>query len=195
MRTDAVGSHGERLLLTEFVSWKDLGIYALLMQLAMAPNLVMTNFISQYYLPVLFQSDPLASGKLGRSYQYYLAINIVGMLAIATCMVALGQWVVPLFSSAAFLGHEHLLWYLVLSAGLFNLGQQLVVPGMRENRLRAYLPSKILHSIALLFIALLLVPKWGITGMALASMSAAAAYTLSIICANVYIARTAPVST
>ena len=191
----AVGSHGERLLLIEFVSWKDVGIYALLMQLAMAPNLMMTNLVNQYYLPVVFQSDPLASGKLGRSYQYYLAINIVGLVAITVCVATLGRWIVPLFSNAAFLGHEHLLWYLVLSAGLFNLGQQLVLPGMRENRLTVYLPSKLLHSVALLSVALALVPKWGITGMALASMSAAAAYTLSIICANVYLVRSAPTST
>jgi O-antigen/teichoic acid export membrane protein len=191
----AIGSHGERLLLIEFVSWKDVGIYALLTQLAMAPNLLMTNLVNQYYLPVLFQSDPLASGRPGRSYQYYFGINIVGIFAIAVFMAALGRWIVPLFSSTAFLGHEYLLWYLVLSAGLFNLGQQLVVPGMRENRLKAYLPSKLLHSLALLCLALLLVPKWGVTGMALASVSAAAAYTLSIICANVYIARSASVPT
>lgn len=191
----AVGSHGERLLLIDFVSWQDIGIYALLMQLAMAPNLMMTNLINQYYLPVIFQSDPLASGKLGRSYRYYLAINIFGIVAIAVCMTVLGRWIVPFFSSAAFLGHERLLWYLALSAGLFNLGQQLVLPGMRENRLSVYLPSKLLHSVALLGLALALVPKSGITGMALASMSAAAAYTLSIICANVYLARSAPITT
>jgi O-antigen/teichoic acid export membrane protein len=191
----AIGSHGERLLLIEFVSWKDVGVYALLMQLAMAPNLIMTNLINQYYLPVVFQSDPLGSGRLGRSYQYYLACNIGGMLAIAACVAILGQWIVPLFSSTAFLGHEHLLCYLAMSAGLFNLGQQLVLPGMRENRLSAYLPSKLLHSVALLCLALLLVPKWGITGMALASMSAAATYTISIICANVYLARSTPLPT
>ena len=189
----AVGSHGERLLLIDFVSWQDVGIYALLMQLAMAPNLMMTNLINQYYLPMVFQSDPLASSKLGRSYRYYLAINILGVLAITVCVAALGRWIVPLFSSAAFLGHEHLLWYLALSAGLFNLGQQLVLPGMRENRLSVYLPSKLLHSLALLCLALLLVPKWGITGMALASMMAAGTYTLSIICANVYLARSMPI--
>jgi O-antigen/teichoic acid export membrane protein len=191
----AVGSHGERLLLIKFVSWKDVGIYALLMQLAMAPNLMMTNFVNQYYLPVVFQSKPLASGKLGRSYQYYLAINILGLVAITVCVAALGRLIVPLFSNAAFLGHEHLLWYLVLSAGLFNLGQQLVLPGMRENRLSVYLPSKLLHSAALLCVALALVPKWGITGMALASLSAAAVYTVSVICANVYLVRSAPVPT
>jgi O-antigen/teichoic acid export membrane protein len=191
----SVGSHGERLLLIDFVSWSDIGVYALLMQLAMAPNLMMTNLINQYYLPMVFQADPLASSKLGRSYQYYLVINIAGILAIAVCVSALGRWIVPLFSSAAFLGHEHLLWYLALSAGLFNLGQQLVLPGMREKRLNVYLPSKLLHSAALLGLALLLVPKWGITGMALASIAAAAAYTLSVVCANIYLARSAPVPT
>jgi O-antigen/teichoic acid export membrane protein len=191
----AVGSHGERLLLIDFVSWSDIGIYALLMQLAMAPYLVMTNLINQYYLPVVFHSDPLASSKLGRSYQYYLAINVLGVLAIAVCVAALGRWIVPLFSNTAFLGHEHLLWYLALSAGVFNLGQQLVLPGMRENRLSVYLPSKMLHSVALLCLALLLVPKWGITGMALASMTSAVVYTLSVICANIYLSRTAPIPT
>src|SRR5579863_9829267 len=166
----AIGSHGERLLLLEFVPWKDVGIYALLAQLAMAPNLIMTNLVNQYYLPIVFQSDLRGSSKLGRSYYYYLAFNIAGMIAIALCEAILGPWIVPLFSSQSFLGHEDLLFYLAVSAGLFNLGQQLILPGMRENRLSAYLPSKFLHSIALLFLALLLVPKWGISSMAQASM-------------------------
>jgi O-antigen/teichoic acid export membrane protein len=191
----AIGSHGERLLLIEFVSWEDVGIYALLMQLAMAPNLMMINLINQYYLPIAFQSGPLGSSKLGRSYRYYLAFSIAGVIAIAICEATLGRWIVPLFSSKAFLGHENLLCYLAISAGLFNLGQQLVLPGMRENRLSAYLPAKLLHSVTLLCLALLLVPKWGISGMALASMMAALTYAVSVICANVYLARSAPIST
>jgi O-antigen/teichoic acid export membrane protein len=184
----AIGSHGERLLLINYVSWSEVGIYALLMQLAMAPNLMLINLVNQYYLPVVFQSDPQGDTKLGRSYRYYLIVSVVGILAIAVCVGTLGRWIVPLFSSTAFAGHEHLLWYLALSAGLFNLGQQMVLPGMRANRLHVYLPSKLLHSAALFFLAMLWVPEWGIMGMALASLAAAAAYLLSILCANAYLA-------
>jgi O-antigen/teichoic acid export membrane protein len=158
------------------------------MQLAMAPNLMLINLVNQYYLPVVFQSDPQGGARLGRSYRYYLAVSVVGILAIAVCVGLLGPWIVPLFSSTAFAGHEHLLWYLALSAGLFNLGQQLVLPGMRANRLSIYLPSKLLHSAALFCLAVLWVPGSGIMGMALASLAAAAAYMFSILCANAYLA-------
>lgn len=188
----SIGSHGERLLLADFVSWKDVGIYSLLMQLATAPNLLLTSVINQFYLPVVFQSDPDGNAKLGRSYQFYLGFSIVGIAGVALAMAASGQLLVPLLSSSAFLGHEHLLWFLALSAGTFNLGQQLVLPGMRANRLAVYLPGKLVHSAALLCLAILLVPRFGLMGMAFSSAVAAAAYTLSIVCGNVYLAKSAP---
>lgn len=189
----AVGSHGERLLLVNFVSWEDVGAYALMSQLAMAPNLMLTSVINQYYLPMVYQSDPSGASRLGRSYQYYLLFSIVGIFAVAVSVAVLGRWIIPLFSSTAFLGHEHLLWFLALSAGIFNLGQQLVLPGMRENRLSLYVPAKLLHSLGLLCLAFLLTPTWGITGMAVASVVSATVYTLSVIGTNAYLARSASV--
>lgn len=190
----AVGSHGERLLLANFVSWQDVGTYALMMQLAQAPNLLLTSVINQFYLPVVYQSDSSGTAKLGRSYQYYLLASIAGVFSVAVVVAALGRWIIPLFSSVAFLGHEHLLWFLVLSAGVFNLGQQLVLPGMRENRLSIYVLPKLLHSLGLLGLAFVLVPKWGIGGMAMASMASAVVYTFAVICANSYLARSVSIS-
>lgn len=191
----AVGSHGERLLLINFVSWEDVGTYALMMQLALAPNVMLTSVINQFYLPLIYQSDPSGSTKLGRSYQYYLLFSIVGVFAVAVFVATFGRWIIPLFSSAAFLGHEHLLWFLALSAGIFNLGQQLVLPGMLENRLSIYVPSKLLHSLGLLCLAFLLTPIWGVTGMAVASVVSATVYTLGVIGANAYLARSVAVHT
>ncbi len=187
----AIGSHGERLLLINFVSWQDLGIYSLMAQLALAPSLMLTSVINQFYLPVIYQSDPLGATQLGRSYKYYLALSAIGVFSVALAVATLGRWIVPLFSSASFSGHEHLLWFLALSAGIFNLGQQLVLPGMRRNKLSYYLPSKFLHSLVLVAAAFLFAPKWGMTGMALASTAAATVYTLSVIWANARIAKSA----
>lgn len=191
----AVGSHGERLLLVRFVSWEDVGTYALMAQLALAPNVMLTSVINQFFLPVIYQSDPSGTRKLGRSYQYYLLLSVTGVFAVAIFVATFGKWIIPLFSSSAFLGHEHLLWVLALSAGIFNLGQQLILPGMLDNRLSIYIPSKLLHSLGLLCLAFLLAPTWGINGMAVASAISATVYTLSVIGANAYLARSAAVPT
>lgn len=191
----AVGSHGERLLLINFVSWEDVGTYALMAQLALTPNVMLTSVINQFYLPLVYQLDSSGSPERGRSYRHYLMFSVVSIFAVAVFVAAFGRWIIPLFSSTAFLGHEHLLWFLALSAGVFNLGQQLVLPGMRDNRLSVYVPSKLLHSLGLLCLALVLAPAWGITGMAVASLVSATIYTLSVIVANAYLARSVAVST
>lgn len=191
----AVGSHGERLLLINFVSWEDVGAYALMAQLALAPSVMLTSVINQFYLPLIYQSHSSGSAKFVRSYRYYVVFSVIGVFAVALFVAMFGRWIIPLFSSAEFLGNEHLLWFLSLSAGIFNLGQQLVLPGMLENRLHVYVPSKLLHSLGLFCLAFLLTPTWGITGMAVASAISAAVYTLSVIGANAYLARSAVVST
>lgn len=185
----SVGSHGERLLLINFASWQDVGIYSLLTQLAMAPNLMLTSVINQYYLPLVYQSDLRTPGRLGRGYRTYLLFSLVGICLVTAAIALLGRWIIPLLSTSAFLEHQRLLWVLTLSAGIFNLGQQLVLPGMRANRLTIYLPSKLLHSVALLSSALLFAPSWGVNGMALASLVAASAYTLSVTGANLYLEK------
>jgi O-antigen/teichoic acid export membrane protein len=81
------------------------------------------------------------------------------------------------------------MWFLGLSAGLFCIAQQLVLPGLRLNRPAIYMPAKLVHSLALLGLSLVLVPKWGIDGMGVASLIASATYLSAMLLANAWLKR------
>lgn len=185
----AIGSHGERLLLARWASWSDVGSYALMMQLVMAPNVLFTTVINQFYLPLVFQFDPSGTREILRSFRVYLLVSILGIAAITSVSALLGPLLIPFFSSRDFLGHEHLLWFLGMSAGIFCMSQQLVLPGLRLNRPAIYMPAKLVHSITLLGLSLVLVPWWGVDGMGIASLLSSTAYLCATLLANLWLKR------
>jgi O-antigen/teichoic acid export membrane protein len=185
----ALGSHGERLLLAKWAPWSEVGAYALMAQLVMAPNVLFTAVINQFYFPLVFQFDPGGTRKTTRGFRFYLLISILGVTAITTIIALSAPLLIPLLSTRAFLGHEHLMWFLGLSAGLFCIAQQLVLPGLRLNRPAIYMPAKLVHSLALLGLSLVLVPKWGIDGMGVASLIASATYLSAMLLANAWLKR------
>jgi O-antigen/teichoic acid export membrane protein len=184
-----IGSHGERLLLAKWASWSEVGSYALMMQLVMAPNLLFTAVINQFYFPLVFQLDPTGTHNMARGFRMYLLVSVLGVTAITTIIALFAPLIILMFSTPAFLGHEHLLWFLGPSAGLFCIAQQLVLPGLRLNRPAVYMPAKLIHSLALLGPSLVLVPKWGIDGMGVASLTASVAYLIAMLLANVRLNR------
>ena len=185
----AIGSHGERLLLAKWANWSDVGTYALMAQLAMAPNVLFTTVINQFYFPLVFQFDPGGTRDISHSFRRYLLISIFGAGAITTLIALLGPLLIPVFSSRAFLGHEHLLWFLGASAGLFCVAQQLVLPGLRLNRPAVYMPAKLIHSVLLLGLSFVLVPRLGVDGMGIASLVSSAGYLSAMMLANVWLKR------
>ena len=185
----ALGSHGERLLLAKWATWSEVGAYALMAQLVMAPNVLFTAVINQFYFPLVFQFDPGGTRKTTRGFRLYLLISILGVTAITAVIAFSAPLLIPLLSTRAFLGHEHLMWFLGLSAGLFCIAQQLVLPGLRLNRPAIYMPAKLVHSLALLGPSLILVPKWGIDGMGVASLGASATYLSAMLLANAWLKR------
>ncbi len=186
----AIGSHGERLLLANWANWSDIGTYALMSQLVMAPNVLFATVINQFYFPLVFQFDPGGTRDLTHSFRRYLLISVIGAGAITTLIALLGPLLIPIFSSRAFLGYEHLLWYLGASAGLFCVAQQLVLPGLRMNRPAVYMPAKLIHSVLLLGLSFVLVPRWGIDGMGIASFVSSAGYLSAMTLANVWLKQT-----
>lgn len=180
----SLGSHGERLLLTAWMPWEQVGVYALMSQLATTPTILLTSLINQFYLPVIFHQDPKGEGEFGPSFKRYLLVSALGTAILAVLVLIAGPYLVRLVSTRDFLGHEHLLALLVVSAALFGMGQQLVLPGLRARRSFIYILPKIIHSAALLVAAVLLVPALGLAGMATASVFAATLYAASVLVAN-----------
>jgi O-antigen/teichoic acid export membrane protein len=191
----ALGSNGERLLLAKWVDWSDVGVYTVMAQLVMAPNVLFTNVINQFYFPMVFQFDPDGRCEVIRSFHLYMLISVSGVAAITAVTSVFGSFLISVFATRAFLGHEHLLWLLGMSAGLFCVGQQLVLPGLRLGKPAVYMPAKFFHSVALLGLSAVFVPMWGVDGMGWASLMSSITYLCAIMLANAWLERDSKQST
>jgi O-antigen/teichoic acid export membrane protein len=87
---------------------------------------------------------------------------------------------VPLLTNDTFAPASDLLWPLVLGAALFAVGQAMVLSGLAAVRPGIYIIPKAVQAAALVACAWLLVPRFGLPGMAWATVAAAALYILSV---------------
>jgi O-antigen/teichoic acid export membrane protein len=60
---------------------------------------------------------------------------------------------------------------------------------LRLNKPAVYMPAKLIHSLTLLATSVVLVPRWGVDGMGVASLLSAIAYLSATMLANVWLDR------
>jgi O-antigen/teichoic acid export membrane protein len=184
----ALGSHGERLLLIAWVPWKAVGIYAAMSQLAGLPTAFLLGVINQFYFPLVFQNmareRPHPAAFVSRGYARYLTASLLVIALGAAAVTLFGEQILALVTTEDFGGYEGALWVLAASAGVFHIGQQLTLEGLAANRPARYIIPKLLHSISVVGLALVLVPRYGIIGMAWASLFGAAIYATAVVAAN-----------
>jgi O-antigen/teichoic acid export membrane protein len=182
-----LGSHGERLLLTAWVPWEAVGIYAAMSQLAGVPTGFLLGVINQFYFPLLFQDmarQRRDAASPDRGYARYFTASLLVIALGATVVTLFGEQILASVTTKDFVGYEGALWLLAASAGLFHVGQQLTLQGLAANRPARYIAPKLIHSLAVLGSALVMVPAYGIIGMAWASLFAAAVYAMAVGAAN-----------
>lgn len=176
----AMSGYGERLLLAAWVPWQEIGIYALMSQITLAPTTFFVSVANQFYLPLLFHQATASRPDL----KPFLAVNGIGLLVIATAATLGGPYLVLWLSSSSFAGYAHLLGFMAVSAGLFCVAQQLVLPGMVATKPSVYLAAKVVHAIILFVGAFLLVPDYGIKGMVIVSLISSALYLVAVVVTN-----------
>lgn len=176
----AMSGYGERLLISAWVPWSEVGIYGLMSQVAIAPITLFLSTLNMFYLPIRFQHDSAGSP----SEAGYIIVSFLGTAVIAVIISVAGGSIITLLASSSYLGHERLLPVIVLSVAGYQIGQQFVLRGMTALRPGAYLPAKVLHVILLLIVAAWLVPTKGIQGMAIATLVASVGYLITVVTTN-----------
>lgn len=180
-----VGSHGERLILAQLAPLQDVGRYAVISQLANAPLALCLGVVNNFAYPILFGKEARGGSIYSdRGLRYYslASLAVIGGLTIAVAIF--GQPVLLLLTKEKFADSGSLMILMVLSSGIFNVGQQLVLLGLAANKSSIYIFPKLGHSIALLAGASILVPIYGLLGMAWAQLGCAIFYALAVALAN-----------
>jgi|GEM_PF-1477239 len=182
-------NYGDRWIIQQMLSDAHVGIYVALAQIANAPaNLILAIF-SQTINPILFQlagdASDSASIQASRRILYRALLHLVGLLTLMTVVsYILGEWIVVTLTSAEFVPYARLLWVLVLSAAIFQIGQALAAEAFLYNRPFQLFFPKMLHAVFFLGISLWLVQSRQLEGVAIAAVIAAVIYLPLVLLAN-----------
>lgn len=183
--------YGDRWLIQQAMTDADVGIYVALAQIAAAPANLLLSIFSQTLNPILFQragaaSSP-ASVRASRFLLYRALVFFVFSLFVVVVVSAIfGATLVQWMTSAAFAQHGSLLWNLVLSAAVFQIGQALAAEAFVYNRPFLMFFPKTAHALVFLGLAFLLVGERGLEGVALAAVFAAFVYLILVVVMNAW---------
>lgn len=187
--------YGDRWVVQQTMSAADVGIYVAIAQIANAPANLMLAVFSYTLNPILFQQAGHAASaealQNSRQLLYRAATLLVVLLAVVVAVsVALDTWIVNLLTSPEFVPHARLLWILVLSASLFQIGQALASEAFVHNRPFLMLVPKMTHAALFIGLAIWLIGRWQLEGVAIAAVVSAAVYLLLVVSANARARRT-----
>lgn len=184
-----ISQYADRWLLQGLVGAEEVGIYAVLYQIASAPIALLAGIVNQLIIPVVFaRAGALThSSQIERS-RHWLKLTQMGMAA-AFVVAILGAviWGKPLvtwLANESYAIHAEILWVLALGLAMFHLAQLMVAEGLSCNSSARYFWPKIAQGLILLFSGYALTYVYGLVGMAAAFALSSAAYYLIIVKVN-----------
>lgn len=177
--------YADRWILQGVGGAEAVGIYAVMCQLAGSPVNIMFAVINQMFVPIVYERAGCAMETKNHQNIRRLLHNLVGggLLVLLALVAVLYFWcgeLARLFTTPVFATHAKLIPLLVLSMGLFHLGQLYTLEGNSLHRPGAYYLPKILHACVLTGAGVLLTLRFGAFGMAWASVLASGVYLVFI---------------
>ena len=163
--------NGDKWIIAEFLSTREVGIYALMTSILNAFIAVPSNLFGEFLSPIIFNQFSDLNDKVSNTVGYkYIKINIYGVIAISviTFIIAavLGKEIIILVSNPSFAGYWYLLPVISIGLGTFYTGQSMVFLGMALNKPKRYLFPKIFIGVLSIILNLILIKIWGLAGIA-----------------------------
>jgi O-antigen/teichoic acid export membrane protein len=190
----SISQYADRWLLQSFWSTGEVGIYAVMFQIASAPIVFLMGVATQLIIPVVFsRSGNLENRNRTQSSQSLLSrsVIVVGMLYFIVTLVTYvwGETLIAWLTNADYSLYASSLWLIVLSQALFNLAQFMVASGLSLNRPKAYFIPKLGQTATLLLAGTFLVRNGGIEGMAQALLFSSTVYFIWVVTVNIRLWR------
>jgi O-antigen/teichoic acid export membrane protein len=186
-----LGSYGDRWLVQGFCGLKEVGIYAVLCQIANAPVNIIMGITSQLMLPIIYDNAGacLNAADISRCnrYLYYIfGVTALVMGSMFAAALACGRKVVTALSNEE-IGRHMLPFMIIMAAAiLFNLGQILTTRGMFQNRPDIYIVPKGIQALGIIAFGFVLVKSHGTLGMGIALALSSLLYLLAVTVINRY---------
>lgn len=189
-----ISQYADRWLLQGLAGTEEVGIYAVLYQIASAPIALLAGVVNQLIIPVVFaragaltHSSQLESSRdLLKFTQIGLSITFIVAILVA---VLLGRPLVAFLTNESYAIHADILWALVLGLAMFHLAQLMVAEGLSSNSSARYFWPKFCQGLTLLFSGYVLTSAYGLVGMTVAFVLSSAVYYLIVIRVNMIYKR------
>jgi O-antigen/teichoic acid export membrane protein len=185
-----IGLYGDRWVIQSFTGPEEVGVYAVMYQIASAPVIILLGLLNQFAYPIVFASQENGDASGGtaahkdRSYRRVLTASALVIALLCAGAYAFGESVLLVFASRSFTHHHQILWILVVGVSVFHFAQQMTLLGFSARRPAVYVWPKLAHSLSLLALALVLGQRLGIQGVALAFVAASVIYLALVVHAN-----------
>jgi O-antigen/teichoic acid export membrane protein len=178
----AVVTQADKWIVAAAASEHAVGLYAAAFLVAVTPFYILSFVLSQFITPIVFAT--MEDGDTGqgtdKAHFQVRATVAVCLLVSSVFIVVLHIWgeqLIRLLTSDDFLDASPMLLPLSISGAVIQVGQLLTVPAMMANNTRALLPSRILHSLCFLGLAIYLSRLHGANGVAWAHLWSAIIFT------------------
>lgn len=188
----AITSFGDRWMIKWCCGLVDVGVYAALYQVASAPLVILSNAITQVFLPLVYvhAGDGSAAVNLqGARIAHWKVLAVSGLCLFGWVVVTyvLGEPLLRLITTQEFARSHNLLWVLASGGAIFYFGQFLIIEGLYKLQPQRYVFPKALHACVFFLISWwLLIEGQGVYGVAIASIGGGSVYVCAILYANAF---------
>ena len=185
----AISLYADRWILQGLFGEHEVGIYAVMYQMANAPIAVLVGIVSQLMVPVIYDraGTMTTAAQAARSKQaVFETVGITSLIMAGLTVVAysFGQPLIAIFSTPEFAAHHATLWVLVLGVALFNVAQLLTLRGFSSRQTDLYIWPKGIQALSFVLTALALVRGHGILGIAIAVVISSLIYLAHVVWVN-----------
>lgn len=186
----AITSFGDRWMIKWCCGLVDVGVYAALYQVASAPLVILSNAITQVFLPLVYvhAGDGSAAANLrGARIAHWKVLAASGLCLSGWVVVTyvLGEPLLRLITTPEFARSHNLLWVLASGGAIFYFGQFLIIEGLYKLQPQRYVLPKALHAGAFFVVAWWLAAAGkGTYGIAVASIAGSVIYVGAILYVN-----------
>ena len=181
--------NGEKWIINDILSVKEVGIYAIMMSLVNAFVVIPNNIITEFSMPIIFKQyadmNNSENMQIGHTYIKINMALILGITFFATILTFIwGKEIITLISSGDYLLYWYLLPVLVLGTGMFYIGQAQTLLGLALSLPKKYLAPKLFVGISSVGANYFLVSKFGLDGISYSILLMGFIYLLYIAVVN-----------
>jgi O-antigen/teichoic acid export membrane protein len=184
-----LSTYGDRWILQGLFGEKEVGIYTAIIQIANAPVALLIGIITQFMVPIIFEragtmTNSMQAKKSEELLHRTIGVTVVFLIPIVLVAFYYGETIIRLLTSPDFAEYYQSLWIAVLGFSLFNIGQLLLLKGLKINQSSLYMWPKIVQAISFLGLVYFLAKDLSVLGAAIALLLSSLIYLICIIIVN-----------